>query len=48
MVERTKTLSSCEQKAQRLKEQVLKTEQSLNALIYLYEKRYLSTTTVSK
>lgn len=48
MVERIKTLSSREQKAQRLKEQVLKTEQSLNALIYLYEKRYLSTTTVSK
>lgn len=35
--------NSRKEKAQKLREQVLKTEQSLNALIYLYEKRYLLT-----
>lgn len=36
-------VDSRKEKAHKLREQVLKTEQSLNALIYLYEKRYLPT-----
>lgn len=40
MSQQIKSKSSRKEKVRQLREQVLKTEQSLNALIYLYEKRY--------